>query len=74
MKGNAGNRSPNRYTGGRPPSAYIERRGEIAVKISHETRMAIELIAVLRGLDPRDLVAALVEAERRKELADAPLE
>lgn len=54
---------------GRPSSPYIERRGEIAVKVSPATRTAIELICVRRGIDPRQFIAALVEAARQEELA-----
>ena len=68
MKHNAGNRSPNRYKGGAPTKPYIERRGEIAVKISPATRTAIEIISIRRQIDPRDLIAQLVEETRREEL------
>ena len=69
-KRNKGNRTAARYTGGRPTSPYIERRGEIAVKLAPETRTALELICMRRQLDPRAFVAELVEAERQRELQD----
>lgn len=53
---------------GRPESPYIERRGEIAVKISPATRTAIELISIRRQIDPRELIVQLVEAARLDEL------
>lgn len=53
---------------GRPSSPYIERRGEIAVKVSCKTRAAIELIALRRGIGPGELVEELVKAARQLEL------
>jgi hypothetical protein len=65
-----GNPGTPRPTAGRPPSPYIERRGEIAVKVSPATRAAIELIAMRRQISPIALIAALVEAARLEELQE----
>lgn len=54
---------------GRPEKPYIERGGtRIAIKLPAATLIAIELIAVRRRIDPRELVAQLVEAARQIEL------
>lgn len=68
-----GNRTPNRYKGGRPTSAYIERRGERAVKIGAQTHTVIELLSVAAQVSPVELVARWAERARLEYLSGGQL-
>ena len=69
MRGNRGNRTASRYKGGRPESAYIARREQLAVKIGPETRTTIELLAVAAQVSPVEIVAQWAERARLEYLS-----
>ncbi len=54
---------------GAPAGSFITKNGITAVKVSEETKLALQVLALRRHCREDELVAVLVEAAQQEELA-----